>query len=332
MQSCATSITQAMPNLAAANSESEVASRLKGHYEMMQNKLGDYHGPMTCNLLSSFRNKNSLADSTEYKHKRIACILRGVHLFNQQQLQAGKGRVQDKKNSLWYVQTMAVTQTTSSEDKNVLAETELMNEMSMLKDFSAQALLLPPAMSIHLVSVQTKVQEQYHEFLTCYQQGGIYFKDSDQGKAANNMIADLKEYLRNNSSALKVNKNASLMELAQKVLLKLMSMDKHQEKSCVQLLQPLSIFIQYASLVGGKRGSSKYLAVTGMLDLLKDIDASMRRGADFCGEEDSRRIFMDAMHAFLNGNETLKCCSLLQYFLKASNLSALIMQIMMKKK
>jgi len=275
----------------------DVAHQLRDNYKLIQDQLGGYDGPMTYNLLTSLHSKlwDITADRKNRQRKSAARIFKGAHLFNRDQV------LDKKSNSLWYVQNIAVNQHTNNLDYNsfddATAEATVMAEIAMLSNFAANAACLPPAMRAQIENEYTEVHAEYVNFLRSNVQGDLYFRHSDEGKQVVERLKLFKQYLSVNKKALVVD-NVPVTELAMKTLMKIMSMDKHWEKSYGALVQSLSIYIEYASQGGCKSANERYHMIAGTVDVL---DSSEK--VDPSKEEDVRVKVVNAMRSFLNEDD-----------------------------
>lgn len=264
---------------------------LAENYALLQKQLGGYEGPMVYNLLTSLHNR--LWDRTpkiEAKNRQRASaarILKGAHLFNAEQVS------NNKPNSLWYVQNIAVNQHTKNlnyhswDGDSATSEATVMAEIAMLSTFNQQNANLSPALKSKIEETYQKVHAEYVNFLNNYKQGDRYFKDSEEGKRVIKLLVEFKGFLKsaaglkegdvslpelNPKTELTTEENASLTELATKALIKMMATNQHWNKQYGMLVQSLSVFIEMASQTGCKSANERYQAVSGRVELLNNIN------------------------------------------------------------
>ena len=250
----------------------DVAKKLEINYERLQKQLGGYDGPMTYNLLTAlnFSPVDCTYDSANRQRVSAARILKGTHIFNRQQILAGK------PGSLWLVENISVNQQgiNLSYDRwdNATLEATLMGDIAMLNNFNSHQSCLPPAMRKYVKSVYDKAYTEYNHFLQNNEQGKLYFKDSLEGKRVIEQIKNFKEALKHNADGLQFDSKAPLVETASKALMKIMAMNKLGKKSYGPLVQSLSIFMEMASQHGCKSANEREALISNTVDLLDSIE------------------------------------------------------------
>lgn len=270
----------------------DVVKKLAYGYETMQKTLGGYDGPMTYNLLTAlhFDFIDITADITNRQRKSAAIILKGAHAFNRQQILEGK------PNSLWFVENISVNQQGihMGYDRwdNVTVEATLMSEIAMLSNFVTYKSCLPPEMRNYVQNVYDSIYSSYNTFLQNNEQGDLYFKDSEEGKRAIRLLENFKINVANNDVALTSNADEPMVEVAMKVLMKTMAMNKHWKKSYGPLVQALSVFIETASQHGCKSANEREALISNQVELLKAFERN--------GETNLGKNVIEAMHAYLN--------------------------------
>jgi hypothetical protein len=263
-----------------------VKKALAANYQGIKQRCGGYDGVMVYNLLTSLHTKfyDMTVDYKNRQRKSAARILKGSHLFNQEQLDKGN------RTSLCYVQNIAVNQHTNNlghdSFDDATAEATLMTEMAMLSTFAQHAADLPPTLRDRIGtesnSAYKSAHSHYLKFLRSHAPNELadqYFKDSQQGKVVIQQLTRLKAYLQRNIGSLHVVANVTpLPELATKVLLKMMATNLHWEKQYGMLVQSLSIFIEQASIAGCKTANERYQAVSNRVQLLTSINEKHNKG------------------------------------------------------
>ena len=251
-----------------------------------------------------------LGDRENRQRKATARILKGAHLFNQEQVLAGRA------NNLVYVQNMDVSQHGEKEIRygvfnSAISETALMSEMAMLSSFASNAALLAPRLRTRVLSIYHDVHERYVDFLQSdllskvqTQQGDIYLEaDVERGHKVHCKITGLEDYLRQNSKAFNVDARAPLNEIAVKTLMKMMTLNKHLKRRYGSLVQALSVFIEQASQTGSEGMNGRDEMVMKRVNLLQTVDHLHQTGRY---PEDKRLKIVSAMLTFLNNNSRNK--------------------------
>lgn len=291
----------------------EVANKLHEHYNIFADH--GHQGPMIFNLTNSLHSKLAdilplIGDHENRQRKITARILKGAHVFNLDQVLAGRA------NNLVYVQNMDVSQHGDKEIKygkfdSAISESALMSEMAMLSSFASNAALLAPKLRARVLSAHLEVHDRYVDFLKSdlinriqRQQGDIYFEGDERGNYAHGKIQGLKQYLRQNSKALNADDRAPLNELVIKTLLKMMALNKHLKRRYASLAQALSVFIEPASQIGAQGVSGRDEMVMKRVSLLQALDHLHQTGRY---SEDRRcKKMVSAMLTFLNNNDRNK--------------------------
>lgn len=242
-------------------------------YKSIQKRLGGYDGPMIYNLLTSHHSilYDKILDMGNHQVASAKLILKGAHVFNRAQV------LENKPNSLWYVQNIAVNGFTHNlayeGTSDAKTEATLMAEIALLFTFSQNTKYLSPILKTKADEAYAQVHSSYVSFLQNSKESD-YFNYSNEGTQAQASIIQFKSELIKaifNNNQLKPSDNPTPHELVSKILLKLFAYDDHWDKRFGMLVQSLSVFIEYASLAGCKSANERYLGVAGRVDLLDSI-------------------------------------------------------------
>lgn len=298
----------AVQSLETSQAVEDVANKLAVNYDLLQEQMGEYDGPMTYNLLTAlnFSLLDYTYDNANRQRNSAARILKGTHVFNRSQILSGK------PNSLWFVENISVNQQgiNMNYDRwdNAALEAMLMCDISLLNNFNSHKSCLPPAMRDYVKDVYDQAYTEYNHFLQNNVQGDLYFKDSPEGKRVIEQVNYFKEVIKDNKLGLQFDPKAPLEETAMKALMKIMAMGKHGKKTYGPLVQALSIFIERASQHGCKSANEREGVISNAVDLIDSVERmNQKRMNDQLPidlEEDARLKVIDALASFLNKSDT----------------------------
>lgn len=294
----------ALPNIEHNHAVRDVKDKLKTIYTQLS-ATSQYKGPMIYNALMSFSGKkkerlfNFFGIDKNKQRARLVRVLKGSHLFNKQQIDAGN------LDQLCYVQAIPVNQheLKISYDTSDAGRREalLMSEIAMLSTLNHYAAHLPYQLRYEVQTKYQSLHRLYTDFLVKNEVGDAYFCESYQGKAAIKELIRFKNYGKTVNALGTDDRNDSLEALVAKALLKMMltrcydDAPSHQKKQFGTLTQTLSVFLEPMSIYGCKSANELFAMVSGRVDLLKSI---ANKPADALSPEE--KVIITELKAFVN--------------------------------
>lgn len=232
----------------------DTALKLQEVEQALRKKLADYEGPVTLNRETSLAKDNK-------QEWRIGIEIQAIHQVNTKKNSGDKSQT-----NFVFIQGIPVNQhgkPLSHSGTAIVRETTLMAEMAMLANFH-QAF----AGNDTIKSAYEAVIEQYQAFLndknrkTC-------FCDTAQGQAAKNLLAQLKQDLKQTPLTLPPRIEPDLRELVNQTLTQIFANNQHLDLRFGTTIQALSCFAQKATIAGCKSANERFFAVESRAILLR---------------------------------------------------------------